>query len=93
MDGVSHVTDNRIAGREQKLQNNFLALCLNLAKVDIPHTMLAYPDYLTDLPLTYKKLKPLMDKYSVSYEQFKEVCDELVDDAILQGALSYKEEF
>jgi hypothetical protein len=34
-----------------------------------------------------------MDKYSVSYEQFKAVCDELVDAKLLREALKYEEEF
>jgi hypothetical protein len=73
----------------RRIERNFLMLCLNLARLDIPHTMIAYPDYLVDLPLTYKKLELLMNKYSISYERFKEVCDELVNKDVLDAALNF----
>jgi hypothetical protein len=47
---------------------------------------------MVDLPTTYKKLEFLMTKYSISYERFKEVCDELVDQEVLDIALSYVKE-
>lgn len=72
-----------------ELQRMFLLLCLTVAKHDIPNTMLVYPHCMVDLPLTYKKLEFLMTKYSISYDRFKEVCDELIDQDILDIALGY----
>jgi hypothetical protein len=82
----------RLERKEFKLKRTFLNLCLTVAKHDIPHTLLVYPHYMVDLPTTYKKLEFLMTKYSISYERFKEVCDELVDQEVLDIALSYVKE-
>lgn len=67
-----------------RLQAKFMRLCLDLARSEVPHTMLVYPDYALDLPMTYRKLEFLMTKYSISYEQFKEVCDELINKDVLK---------
>jgi hypothetical protein len=73
----------KINAELRRIEKNFLMLCLNLAKLDIPHTMLAYPDYAINLSLTYKKLNYLMTKYSISYEKFEQVCNELIDKELL----------
>ena len=78
-----------LKGSELKLQRTFVTLCLTVAQHDIPNTLLVYPHYMVDLPTTYKKLEFLMTKYSISYERFKEVCDELVDQEVLDIALDY----
>ena len=90
--GSKDIHRARITGAELKLKRTFLALCLTVAKHDIPNTLLVYPHYMVDLPTTYKKLEFLMTKYSISYERFKEVCDELVDQEVLDIALGYVKE-
>jgi len=78
---------NSVDRSARRLERSFLMLCLNLSKVDIPHTMLSYPNYAIDLPLTYKKLNCLMVKYSISYERFEQVCDELIDKELLDTVI------
>ncbi len=73
----------------QKIEKAFTALCISLGRLDIPHTMLTYPDYARNLPLTYKKLQFLMDKYSISYDRFKEVCDTRIDPKQLDKAEAF----
>ena len=79
----------RLKRADRRLQRRFLSLCLTVAKHDIPNTLLVYPHCMVDLPTTYKKLEFLMTKYSISYDRFKEACDELIDQDVLDIALRY----
>lgn len=71
------------------LERKTVRLCIDLSYLDVQCTFLSFPRFATDLPLTYKKLEFLMDKYDVSYDRFKEVCDELIDPEVVEWALQY----
>ena len=87
---INRPGDEATLGRgTERVERKFLRLCLQIAKSDIPYTMLVYPHYATDSRATYKKLEFLMTKYKITFERFKEVFDELVSNKAIALAKEY----
>lgn len=80
---------SRVELQCRALEHKVVQFCINLSCIDVQSTMLSYPEYAVNLPLTYKKLEFLMSRYAVSYERFKEVCDEVIDQDVVDMALEF----
>jgi hypothetical protein len=64
---------------ERRLSRKINRLFHHLGRMNIPHTIISYPDYADDPELAYTKLDFLMKKHDVSYEKFEKVFREVVD--------------
>lgn len=73
-----------------RIEKKFLSLIAHLSSSDIPHTLISYPDYADDSEFCYKKLSFLMQKFNITYEQFKSVFDRLVNETLVEEAKNWK---
>lgn len=68
-----------IATRELQLVNL-------VAELDVPHTLVSYPRFASDLEYSYSKFRFILEKYGISKESFKEACDECINTDIVEAA-------
>jgi hypothetical protein len=78
-----------VEGYERRLQKKFYALCVDLGRLDIPHTIVTFPEWASDLELSYKKFGFLMDKHGITFEKYKRACEKLMDPEEVHKAMSY----
>jgi hypothetical protein len=57
-----------------------------VAEMDIPHTLVSYPRFASDLKYAYDKFSFLMNLHSTPYDRFVKVCDSIIDPEQVQAA-------
>ena len=51
----------------------------NMSQIDIPYTLLPFPQFAKDYNILYKKLRWLFDDYNISEQTYRETMDKVVD--------------
>ncbi len=59
-----------------------------VAELDVPHTLVSYPRFASDLDYSYSKFKFVLERYGISKKTFKKVCGKCIDSNIVEHAYS-----
>lgn len=75
---LEKVTD-AIAIRELQIVNL-------VAELDVPHTLVSYPRFASDLDYSYSKFRFILEKHDISKTTFEEVCNRCIKSEFVEAA-------
>jgi REP element-mobilizing transposase RayT len=57
-----------------------------VAELDVPHTLVSYPRFASDLDYAYSKFRFILEKHDISKKRFKKVCNVCINKDIVDAA-------